>query len=103
MHTALLVYVQRLSDEVWCAGWLTGSELTTWDWVLAAPPWRSWPRIGVRVGERIRHRGAVVALGAGWRFWVRRQKNRSSFRSKSGWICTGTNLNSTEDSHLACI
>jgi hypothetical protein len=31
---ALLVYLRHLSEENWCAGWLTGLEFTLWDWVL---------------------------------------------------------------------
>jgi len=35
---ALLVYMQHLSDENWCAGWLTDLEFTLWNWVAR---WRS--------------------------------------------------------------
>ncbi len=35
---ALLVYMRRLSEENWCAGWLMGLEYTLWDWVVR---WRN--------------------------------------------------------------
>jgi len=30
---ALLIYMQRLSEENWAAGWLMDLEYTLWDWV----------------------------------------------------------------------
>ncbi|MBI5016885.1 MAG: hypothetical protein HZB55_15550 [Deltaproteobacteria bacterium] len=30
---ALRVYMEQLSEDLWCAGWLTGLEFDLWTWV----------------------------------------------------------------------
>lgn len=38
---ALRLCMEYLSEEHWCAGWLTDLEFTLWDWVL---DWRAEPQ-----------------------------------------------------------
>ena len=83
---ALLIYMQHLSEENWCASWLIGLEFTLWSWVLhrrgGAEPASEFERANLVDTEVL---SWLAEQAGGWWHWNEASKE-PKFVPLSEWL-----------------
>jgi hypothetical protein len=70
-----------ISEDYWCAGWLSGLEYTLWDAVTGK-------RKNVCSSEEIEQLKYLSEKSGGWIIWDEQAKDEDSYRWRTGCACT---------------
>jgi hypothetical protein len=60
---AIADFMSEISEEAWCAGWMSGLEYALWDALINGPQEYGWLKLSVRIIEKLKE---LSANCGGW-------------------------------------